>query len=432
MNIILCKGQFLGPISGADETLVTYATQLQKAGHAVSVLLMYPHLPEDQYYLRLRQADVPVFTLASGAVRSSVRVGRSLILGSSRVLAFLGRQIRTKGHKVVQRLAARYYEQCYDYFRNSAADLIHVVTPDPSSGVMIRAAHAAGIPVIYQELGTPYHPPHFEAFYEQFTSVLPFCSEVAALSPLLAEQCREKLPHSKATSVLPIMTDDTLNGTPDIRRSSDDQLTFGFAARMEELKAPMDLIEAFGRVYRDHPNISLRFAGTGSQKAQVVSRAEELGIVDRCHFTGVYTRPEEKTAFMKSLDVFVLPSLSEGTPNGIIEAMSHGVPVVATAVGGIPDVVTSETGLLIPPGDPAALSQAMLTLIQDGQLRARMGQAAQERYKELFSPEAVLPVIQSIYERVIAKRNGTAPNGNGCTHPWASSHEANQFVGLGN
>ena len=72
MRILLCKGQIYGPISGSDETLVTYASQLQRAGHDVSVLLMYLHAEEDQYYQRLLEAEVPVFWIASNLAHTSI------------------------------------------------------------------------------------------------------------------------------------------------------------------------------------------------------------------------------------------------------------------------------------------------------------------------------------------------------------------------
>src|SRR5258708_21809901 len=78
MRIVLCKGQILGPISGADETLVTYAIQLQKAGHTVSVLFMYLCSAEDQYYQRLLNAGVPVSWLASKLAHTSLDTGRRL------------------------------------------------------------------------------------------------------------------------------------------------------------------------------------------------------------------------------------------------------------------------------------------------------------------------------------------------------------------
>src|SRR5260370_16792655 len=118
------------------------------------------------------------------------------------------------------------------------------MTTDPSGMVMIRAGHDAGLPVIYQELGIPYDPPDFESYYKQFTSVLPLCSEIAALSPKLIQHCREKLPDSRALSILPIISDEFANGH-ETHQPAPDRITFGFAARMEELKDPMILIEAF-------------------------------------------------------------------------------------------------------------------------------------------------------------------------------------------
>src|SRR5438132_9861725 len=78
MRILLCKGQIYGPISGSDETLVTYAAQLRRAGHDVSVLLMYLHAEEDQYYQRLLEADVPVSWIASDLAHTSIGAGRKV------------------------------------------------------------------------------------------------------------------------------------------------------------------------------------------------------------------------------------------------------------------------------------------------------------------------------------------------------------------
>lgn len=78
MRILLGKGQFMGPISGADETLVAYATQLQQDGHSVSVLLMYPHSPRDQYFTRLSKAGIPVSSIAHARVHPSMGAGRRL------------------------------------------------------------------------------------------------------------------------------------------------------------------------------------------------------------------------------------------------------------------------------------------------------------------------------------------------------------------
>ncbi len=421
MRIILCKGQIYGPISGSDETLVTYASQLQKAGHEVSVLLMYLHAEEDQYYQRLLEAGVPVAWMASNLARTSMGAGRKVAYQMFSAFPASKRFIRRRALRLVTGMATRKYRQCREFFEKQNADLIHVMTPDPSAMVMIRAGHDAGIPVIYQELGIPYHPPDFESYYEQFTSVLPLCSEIVALSPTLIQHCREKLPDSKTLSILPIMSDEFRNGH-EPHQPAPDRITFGFAARMEELKGPMILLEAFAAAHGKCGEICLKIAGDGSQRQKIAARAKALDVASRYRYHGVYTHPEECRAFMESLDVFVMPSFTEGTPNSIVEAMACGKPIIASNVGGIPDMIGSESGIMVPPGDPGALAEAMLCLAKDKDRRRTMGQAARERYQQLFSPSAVVPLMLETYRRVT--RNGhyvaETANGNGHAHPWAS------------
>src|ERR1041385_15531 len=178
MRILVCKGKIYGPISGSDETLVTYASQLQRAGHDVSVLLMYLHAEEDQYYQRLLEAGVPVSWIASNLAHTSMGAGRKLAYKIFNAFPASQQFIRRRTLKVVTQLVSCYASRCRDFMEQLKPDVIHVMTPDPSAMVMIRAAHHARIPVFYQELGIPYQPPNFDSYYEQFTSVLPLCSEV--------------------------------------------------------------------------------------------------------------------------------------------------------------------------------------------------------------------------------------------------------------
>lgn len=417
MKITLCKSHLDGPISGADETLVTYAAQLRKAGVSVSVLLMYLHAEEDQYYQRLLESDVPVSWIASNLTQSSLGAGRRF---ASRVFySFPGSKefIRRRTQPVLTAVANRYYASCREFLAKEKPDVVHVMTPNPGASVMIRAAHDEQIPVIYQELGIPYHPPGFD-YYEEFTSVLPLCSEIAALSPRLIEACREKLPAHRSLSVLPIMSQ-MLNGHSEPERESDHRVIFGFAARMELLKGPLVMVEALGRAGTENPHICMNIAGDGSQRQKIAVRAKGLNIAGRYRYHGVYTHPEERSAFMKSIDVFVMPSFTEGTPNCIVEAMAYAKPIIASEVGGVPDMIGDEAGLLVPAGDAEALSKAMLRLASDAELRLAMGRAARARYERLFSPAAVLPLILQTYERVSGNGHYVAKSaGNGHLHPW--------------
>ena len=421
----------MGPISGADETVAAYATQLHLAGHSVSVLLMYPPTPGDQYYLRLLKAGVPVFSIAPASVRSYLDAGRSLSRGLLQVFPTTRQIMRRKAQQLASSVAGQYFGQCCDYLRKLDADLLHVITPDPSAMIMIRAASAIGLPVFYQELGMPYHPPEFESYYKEFTSVLPLCSEVAALSPQLALHCREKLPNATSLSVLPLMASAPFHQATAASKAVPANLTnagvtFGFAARVEHLKGPQVLLEAFAGVFRQRADVRLKLLGVGSLRRKIMARAESLGVAHACDFPPVYTQPEEKSTFMRSLNVFVLPSLTEGTPISIMEAMAHGLPVISTTVGGIPDVVTEETGILVSPKDTEALAGAMLRLAGDPGLRARMGEAAKSRYEELFSPDSVLPVVMNRYRCVIAGNNNhrkdNEPEDIRLLHPWANTY----------
>lgn len=416
MKIIICKGQFLGPISGADEILVNYAIQLHRAGHEVSVLLVYPHSPLDQYYKRLREAGVSIHIVARNHVGALVNTGRTLARTLLNAFPYSQSLVRTTAQKAATYLAVGYREQCREFLTASRPDVVHVLSPDPGAMVLISAAHDAGIPVIYQECGIPYHPPSSATFYEQFTAVLPLCTEIATLSPQLAQVCRERLPFSNSLSVLPIIVEDLRNGHPATPVSQTD-INIGFAARIEHLKGPLVLLDAFAVASRACSNLRLIVAGAGALKRQFAERAHELGVASRCEFTNVYEGQDGRQSFMRRLNIFALPSLTEGTPNSIIEAMSLGLPIVASEVGGIPDVVHPDGGILVSPNDPKALARAFVRLAEDTDLRREMGSAARARYEKLFSPEAVLPVLLKTYQRV-SGANGSPPSKNLGVHPW--------------
>ncbi|MDT5271499.1 MAG: hypothetical protein QOH49_3685 [Acidobacteriota bacterium] len=388
----------MGPISGADETLVTYATQLQRAGVNVSVLLMFPH-PDDSYYDRLRRAGVPVGGLAPGATVTAMQAGRRLASKLLTAVPRTQRIIKRSSRRVSGSVAERYYARCREHIAEHSPDVIHVITPDPSSVVFIRAGHDLRIPVLYQEVGIPFHPPGYESYYEHFTSALPLCAEVAALSPALAEMCRAVVPPGKLVSVLPVMADDV-----SARHSREkDGVVFGFAARAETLKGVSELMEAFGLAREEDEGVRLYAACAGSKVGEMLERAEAMSAGDSFQHLGVYEGPEGRADFLHKIDVLVLPSHTEGTPNSIVEAMSQGIPVIGTMVGGIPDMLGRDAGLLVPVDDARALADAMLRLAGDPALRTSMGRAARARYEATFSPKAVLPLLLETYDRMLSR-----------------------------
>jgi glycosyltransferase involved in cell wall biosynthesis len=424
MKILFGKTSFAGPISGADEIAVMYAIELKRAGYTTGVLLVHPPANDDSLAVRLRAANVPLTTLASPTFSASLAAGRRLAIRAMRTFTPASRLIRSKSRTLVFDIMQRYHASCCRFLARERPDVLHVLTPDPGAMMLIRAAHTTGIPVIYQEVGLPYHPPGFEEVYERFVSVLPLCRKIAVLSPRLVKETTQALPQIGSPTVLPLISHDMTNGAhhPVTTRA----VRFGFAARLEYLKGPLQLVEAFHLAHRIEPNIELKLAGEGSQQQEIVQALRRHGLEQKCEFTGVYTTVQEREQFMRGIDVFVLPSLTEGTPNAVIEAMAHGRPVIATNVGGIPDLVDQSNGILVPPNDRTALTNALTVLAQNAELRRQMGRGARQTYEQLFTPRVVLPLLVDFYEGLM---NGGKPSSNGnrraagVDHPWAQFNE---------
>jgi glycosyltransferase involved in cell wall biosynthesis len=418
MKIVFCKTGFAGPISGADEIAVMYALELKRAGHSTALMLVHPPAQDDSLAVRLREANVPLTALASPAFSASLATARKFAIRAMRFFKPASKLILQRSRNVVFDLMQRYEDACCEYLSRERPDVVHVLTPDPGAMMLIRAAHKTGVPVIYQEVGLPFHPPGFEQVYQRFTSVLPLCAKVAVLSPRLAHETSAALPQIAFPSVVPLISLEVSNGVRP-SRAARQPVRFGFAARLEYLKGPLQLVEAFRLLHATEPNIELRIAGEGSQRQEIVDALRRDGLESKCEFTGVYQSVAERNRFMQEIDVFVLPSLTEGTPNAIVEAMAHHKPIVATRVGGIPDLVSNEVGILVPPNDIEALRAALAKLATSVETRLVMGDAARRRYEELFTPRAVLPLLVDFYEGITG-RNGHASNSErATTHPWS-------------
>ncbi|MFI5413486.1 MAG: glycosyltransferase family 4 protein, partial [Candidatus Lutacidiplasmatales archaeon] len=183
-----------------------------------------------------------------------------------------------------------------------------------------------------------------------------------------------------------------------------DPPTLLFVGRLYPEQKGLDpLLRAFARIPADL-GLRLRLVGEDWGGARVVARlAEELGVRDRVTLTGPLPRTELLGEYARA-DLFVLPSLFE--PYGIVlmEAMAAGLPIVASRVGGIPEVVAEgENALLCAPNDPAALADALERLVRDRALRERFARAGRKRV-ERFSWTRVIPQWVGLFETVIAQR----------------------------
>lgn len=170
-----------------------------------------------------------------------------------------------------------------------------------------------------------------------------------------------------------------------------------FLGRLEAEKGIYDLLEAIAAVRAMVPDVRLACAGEGD-RIGVARYAERLGIADAVKFTG-WVGPSGKRALLEHAAVFALPSYKEGLPVGLIEAMGAGVPVIATPVGGIPEVVVDgASGYIVGAGDTRNLTRALSRLLVDRAQARRMGEAARQTAHARFSPETALAPLEGLYE----------------------------------
>jgi teichuronic acid biosynthesis glycosyltransferase TuaC len=174
-----------------------------------------------------------------------------------------------------------------------------------------------------------------------------------------------------------------------------------YVGKLVPRKGVMDLAEALGTLSSGpNPPPTLLAAGIGELREDFERRASELGIADRVHFLGKV--PHEQVAtVMAAGDVFVLPSLSEGLPTVICEAMACARPVVATAVDGTPEIVRDgETGRLVPPREPAALASALSEVLYEPDKARAMGDRALEIALETYTWDANAALTEELYEAI--------------------------------
>lgn len=178
----------------------------------------------------------------------------------------------------------------------------------------------------------------------------------------------------------------------------------GIVARLVPIKDHATFLGAAARVAAADPAAHFVIAGDGPLREAVAGAARRAGLGDRVHFLGWW---EDLPALYADLDVVALTSRNEGTPVCLLEAMAAGVPVVATAVGGVPDLVRQgETGLLVPPADPAALAAALTALLADPERRSRLGLGGRRAAYPAYDVKTLLARVEALYRELAAARPG--------------------------
>lgn len=291
--------------------------------------------------------------------------------------------------------------------RDRRIGVVHVHSPYAAIGARLGLRRSR-VPIVYTEhnVWESYH----RATYFANAATYPMNRHVFAVS----EQVRRSIryPVGMRRTPLPIVETlyqgvdvDSLNmpdGGGDVRRElgvPDDVPVVGTIASFKRNKGHAHLVDAAATVLRSEPDTRFVLVGEGPMERDVRRRVVQLGLADRIIFAG--GRPDA-VRVARSFDVFVLSSLFEGLSIALLECMALGKPSVVTSVGGSPEVVGDGVdAYLVPPADPAALADRILSLIREPDLRLRMGASARRR-AAAFDIRRTVARAERVYEEVSA------------------------------
>ena len=427
----------LQEFGGLEEYVVGVAQAVVQAGQDVSVLSDAWAPAGNQYVRRLREAGVRYvqppkwLSLPASDWQTKERILRVVVTAAAPLvyLAALGLFMVRRGAWRASITSARN--------RLQAVLMTHVIGPNRgkplgrmllrwwrlwwrpdllhlqgySTGLLyvIDWAVACRVPVAYEEHQTP--DPQFD-WWQGFQATINKATVVIAVSNEsargLRSVCGVTRPIVVRNSVLP---DPMAMGW---RRAdpSPDALMVTTVARLYVTKGLTYLLEAMAWVRQSHPTVEFRVYGDGPMRDELLAHAARLGLDGESLFPGAFTDRAELSRIMATTDVFVLPSILEGQPLALVEAMAYGCAILATTVGGVPELIEDgANGLLCPPKHPRCLAEKLITLLDDAGLRTRLGQAARRSYEHCpFQPAAIGREFISIYQDALqqAARTPTA------------------------
>ncbi|MEE8300727.1 MAG: glycosyltransferase family 4 protein [Desulfatiglandales bacterium] len=293
-------------------------------------------------------------------------------------------------------------------------DIVHTHTS--KTGILGRwAAKMAGVPIIV-------HTPHGHVFYGHFGPLVSrFFLAIERLMASITDRMvalsggeRNDYIRFSVSSPDKIVTihsgveiDRYMKAEVNVeekRRSlglNPNGLVVGTVGWLLPIKGPIHLLNAMAHIWRNHPEIRLVFVGKGELEGKLRAKASRMGVSERVTFLGWR---DDIPEIMQILDIFVLPSLNEGMGRVLVEAMAAGRPVVASKVGGIPDLVEhKKNGFLVGPGDVNGTSLAIKRLLIDREMRDEMGRMGRAMAQN-FTVEGMVKKIDALYSSLYQER----------------------------
>jgi glycosyltransferase involved in cell wall biosynthesis len=301
---------------------------------------------------------------------------------------------------VKRRVSAGYARALRRLAKEERFDLVHAHVYASAAAAAI-ATVGTGVPLVVTE--------HTEAIWRGRRARLVtrwFCrraSRVIAVSDAVKRRLvkQDDVPPEKIAVIpnaVPAIPDSE-SGTPPLRDELRDRPLVGVLARLQPEKGVATFLKAGAHVAKVVPQACFIVVGDGPLRTELEVLVRRLCMEQNVRFLGFRSDPR---ALIELLEVLVVPSLTEGAPLVVLEAMAAGVPIVASAVGGIPDQIRHEgEGLLVPPGDPAALADAVLKLLKDPGLARRMGASGCRKATTVFSHAEMVARTENVYRAAL-------------------------------
>jgi glycosyltransferase involved in cell wall biosynthesis len=226
---------------------------------------------------------------------------------------------------------------------------------------------------------------------------------VVANSTACAEHLKKEGVPEDSIRLIPNGVDTAVFAAPRARRALRRIVT---VANLRPEKGHDVLVDAAPQILAAHPDAEFLIAGSGPRASQIAARAAARGVSDRFHFLGECS---DIPQLLAESDIFALPSRSEGLPNAVMEAMAAGLPVVATRVGGIPELIASGvTGTIVPPGDSRAMASAVVDLMNDPDRAATLGEHARLRAQNEYGFARMVASTEQRYLTEIERHQTSA------------------------
>lgn len=299
------------------------------------------------------------------------------------------------------------------YLRHIQPDLVHIHTTVPGNILWRLACKVIGMPLInHIHIENYFGPVGIKAnlvrHLDTFTARIPEC--FIAVSKYVSDMITKQGYQKERVHVVYNGVPWEVRSIPDTVPLSKDKnaLIIGCVGRLCESKGQKNLILAFSNILDDFSSATLWLIGKdqqngGKYEIELRSLAESLGINNQVVFWG---HQDDVRRLMEQMDVLVLPSYDEGFPLVLLEAMSVGLPVIASRVAGVPEmIVDGETGILIPPGNIEVIGDEIKRLMSNPLFRKSLGEKGRERVLKEFSKEKMLGQVRELYASIIDEKH---------------------------